>query len=236
MRRVVLAGPLAPGLAIQLTAEQRHYLVDVLRMRAGEQFIGLDQDGKTFVIQLEPEGRGTVVELAAEAGREPELAVRLYLPLLKGDKLDMVVQKSVELGVANIALYSARRAVVKEGNLEKKIARLQRIALEATQQCRRQLVPAVSALFTLEQVVASGPGLFAWEQEDEQGLKSWLETHPGQGLSLLTGPEGGLTPEEAALLTESGWTAVTLGPRILRAETAAIAMLACVMFAGGEMG
>ncbi|MDD4658130.1 MAG: RsmE family RNA methyltransferase [Eubacteriales bacterium] len=236
MRRVVLACPLAPDLAIQLTPEQRHYLFNVLRMGAGEQFIGLDQDGQAFVIRLEPDGRGIVLEPAAEAGREPEVAVRLFLPLLKGDKLDLVVQKSVELGVAGITLYSARRAVVKEGNLEKKLARLQRIALEATQQCRRQLVPAVSGLLTLEQVAASGSGLFAWEQEDEQELKSGLAACSGQAISLLTGPEGGLAPEEVALLTEAGWTPVTLGPRILRAETAAIAMLTCVMFARGEMG
>lgn len=237
MRRVVLAGPLQPGLAIQLSADQRHYLINVLRMRAGEQFIGLDQDGKAFVVQLEPsEGRGIVIEQAAEAGREPELAVRLFLPLLKGDKLDFVVQKSVELGVANITLYSARRAVVKEGNLDKKIARLQRIAQEATQQCRRQLVPAVSGLLPLEQAADSGPGLFAWEQEEKQSLKGWLQANPGQSLSLLTGPEGGLAPEEAVILAEAGWTAVTLGPRILRAETAAIAMFTCVMFSRDEMG
>lgn len=237
MRRVVLPGSLEPDLAINLNAEQRHYLFNVLRMRAGDQFVGLDNTGKAFVLRLaQAEGLAIVSEEAAEPGREPQLAVQLYVPMLKGDKLDLVVQKSVELGVASISLFSARRAVVKEGNLEKKITRLQRIALEATQQCRRQLVPAVRGLLTLEEVATSGPGIFAWEQEELHGLNSWLESNPNQSLSLLTGPEGGLTAEEAALLTERGWTAVTLGPRILRAETAAIAMLTCTMFARGEMG
>lgn len=237
MRRVVLPGSLEPGLAIQLNAEQRHYLFNVLRMRVGDQFIGLDNTGKAFVLRLEQaEGLAIVSEEAAELGREPQLEIHLYVPMLKGDKLDLVVQKSVELGVASITLFSARRAVVKEGNLDKKITRLQRIALEATQQCRRHLVPAVRGLQTLEDVAASGPGIFAWEQEERQGLNTWLGANPCQSLSLLTGPEGGLTVEEAALLAERGWTAVTLGPRILRAETAAIAMLTCTMFARGEMG
>jgi 16S rRNA (uracil1498-N3)-methyltransferase len=236
LRRVVFARPLVPGTAIDLTREQRHYLVNVLRMQEGEQFIGLDQEGKAFVLCLDTNGKGTVLFPRAEAGNEPDFAVSLYVPLLKGDKLDWVVQKSVELGVSSICLYAAQRAVVKEGNLEKKIARWEKIAREATEQCRRQKVPPVRGIYTLEEVAAAGPGLFAWEEEANRGLQGWLQAHPKQNLLLLTGPEGGLAVREANLLKDAGWSAVSLGPRILRAETAAIAMLTSVMFAWGAMG
>ncbi len=237
MRRVVLAYPLVPGSTIELTREQHHYLVNVLRMREGEQFIGLDQDGKAFVLCLEASaGKGVVLYQRNEADNEPDFAVSLFLPLLKGDKLDWVVQKSVELGVSGIVLYAAKRAVVKAGNLEKKISRWEKIAQEATEQCRRHVVPSVRGIITLEEVAQGGPGLFAWEEEVNLGLEGRLSAHPKQRLSLLTGPEGGLAVQEADLLKSAGWTAVSLGPRILRAETAAIAMLTCVMFAGGAMG
>lgn len=236
MRRVVLARPLIPGTAIDITREQRHYLVNVLRMKEGEQFIGLDQEGKAFVLCLEAAGMGAVLYPRAEADNEPDFAVTLFVPLLKGDKLDWVVQKSVELGVSSIALYSAQRAVVKEGNLEKKIARWEKISQEATEQCQRQVVPPVRGIYSLEEVAAAGPGLFAWEEEVHLGLKAWLQDNARQDLPLLTGPEGGLAAQEASLLKDAGWCAVSLGPRILRAETAAIAMLTCVMYAGGALG
>ena len=237
MHRIVLATPLLPGQAVQLTDRQRHYLVNVLRITEGEEFIGLDSAGGAHVLRLESyTGQAMVVRKLEEACREPQLAVRLCLPLLKGDKLDLVVQKSVELGVSYIDIYSAQRSVVKGGNLEKKLSRWQRIALEATRQCQRQSVPILRGLLTLTDIAVTGPGVFAWEEEKEQRFKTVLAQESGNKLVLLTGPEGGLTREEAVLLTAAGWKAVTLGPRILRAETAAIAMLTCTMFAKGEMG
>lgn len=236
MRRVVLAYPLVPGSTIELTREQRHYLVNVLRMGEGEQFIGLDHQGQSFVLRLDASGAaGMVLYQSTEATTEPELAVTIFLPLLKGDRLDWVVQKSVELGVSGIVLYTAKRAVVKEGNFEKKISRWEKIALEATEQSRRQIVPSVQGVLSLGEVAACGSGLFAWEKESQQGLQGYLMAYPRQSL-LLTGPEGGLAVEEARLLKDAGWTAVSLGPRILRAETAAIALLTCIMFNLGEMG
>lgn len=236
MRRFVLPGPLVPGEAVELPAQQRHHLLDVLRLEVGTQFIGLDPEGKPFILRLETAaGRALVLGLAPSGREEPRTSIRLYLPLLKGDKLDWVVQKSVELGVAAISLYRAKRSVVSGGNLDKKIARWEKIALEATQQCRRRIVPPIAGLFTLEEVAAAAPGLFAWEEEEQQSLGQSLGALPGLQVPLLTGPEGGLTTQEAELLTHYGWTAVSLGPRILRAETAPIVMAACTLFARGEM-
>jgi len=240
MRRVVFNYKLSPGLEVELDQAQLHYLFDVLRMQMGSKLIGLDQEGNAFVVQMGSRAASscTVLEPAGERGREPGLAISLFVPLLKGDKLELVVQKSVELGVSSIILFNAQRSVVKlSGNFDKKIARLQKIATDATQQCGRHKVPSIKGLLSLKEVSGHGPGIFAWEQEKNYSLARYLHSNPpSENLAILTGPEGGLTPDEAKILTEAGWASVLLGNRILRAETAAISIVACTMFAWGEMG
>lgn len=240
MRRISLNIPLETGCTATLNPEQAHYLYDVLRMQAGDNLIGVDSGGRPYVIQLalKHEAAYTVIRPAEESNREPGLFLRFYLPLLKGDKLDLVVQKAVELGCGEIVLYEAQRSVVKlNEKLEKKLTRLSKIAMNATQQCGRHRVPCVQGLLTLEEVCAKGQGIFAWEKEYSSSLREHLSQNVSEGyINLLTGPEGGLSEIEASRLQEAGWTSVSLGPRILRAETAAIAMLACTMFTAGEMG
>lgn len=239
MRRLVIKGQLSVGRKVPLTKEQVHYLFDVLRKRPGEHFTGLDGSGKAFVLQLmaRSEAGCLVLAEAGEASREPRLKLTQFLPLLKGDKLDWVVQKSVELGASEIVFYAAGRSIVKwTDNVAKKLARMEKIALEATQQCGRDLVPAIRGILTLEEAAGEGPGVFAWEEEETDSLRSFLMRTPKpETLSVLTGPEGGLSSEEAETLKGLGWCPVTLGPRILRAETAAIAMVTCAMFSYGEM-
>lgn len=240
MRRIIFKFSLEADSVVELNQEQVHYLYDVLRMRTGASIIGLDSAGKAYIVRLKSrtDAAGTVLGPVEELEREPELAVRLYVPLLKGDKLDLVVQKSVELGVADLVLFEAQRSIVKaEGNLDKKLSRLAKIARDAAQQCGRHRVPTIRGLVTIKEISSIAPGVFAWEQESGLSLQEYLHLNPPSGeMALLTGPEGGLTREEAAILSSGGWTSVTLGPRILRAETAAITVLACTMFAGGEMG
>lgn len=240
MRRVVFKYPLTEGTDVTLDQVQRHYLYDVLRMREGDELIGLDPLGNTFIVKLGSKtgGTGTVLTQAGEASREPSIGVKLYLPLLKGDKLDLVVQKSVELGVSEIILYAAKRSIVKwTDNQDKKITRMQKIAREATQQCRRHKVPQIQGVVRLEEAAGEQNGVFAWEEEKGTSLREHLNLiSDPRSIAILTGPEGGLSKEEAETLGDLGWTPVSLGERILRAETAAITMLACTMFAYGEMG
>lgn len=240
MRRLVITGPLAVGQEAPLAKDQVHYLFDVLRKRPGDQFIGVDGSGNAFVLQLLARSAASCLVLAqaGDGSREPQLKLTQFLPLLKGDKLDWVVQKSVELGTAEIVFYAAGRSIVKwTDNAAKKIARMERIAREATQQCGRNLVPAIRGVLTLEEAAREVPGIFAWEEEETASLRSLLMGTPKpETLAVLTGPEGGLSPEEVEILKGFGWSPVTLGPRILRAETAAIAMVASIMFSCGEMG
>lgn len=236
LQRLIFTRLLTVGQPVELTEEQRHYLVDVMRFKSGDCFTGIDPSGKSFLVQLDLNAsRGLVLALFPEPNREPRVAVKLLVPLLKGNKLELVVQKAVELGVIALDFYLAQRSVVTGDNFAKKLSRYQKIATEAARQSRRQSVPLLGGLYTLSELAAAGPGLFAWEEERDEGLKKHLN-EPLPTLSLLTGPEGGLAPAEAKILSGAGWQAVSLGPRILRAETAALAMVTCAMFAAGEMG
>ena len=240
MRRIAFQKPLKSGLETDLEQGQLHYLFDVLRMDSGDNFIAISSEGIAFIAELGSKTTTNckIIEHAGETGREPSLAVTLFVPLLKGDKLELVIQKAVELGVSQIILYLAQRSIVKPtGNLDKKILRLQKIANDATLQSRRHKVPVIQGMFSLSEASASIPGIFAWEEEQELSLSQCITQYPPLGqVSLLTGPEGGLSSQEAEILLRAGWKSVSLGPRILRAETAAMAVLACTMFACGEMG
>ena len=156
--------------------------------------------------------------------------------------MDYAVQKSVELGAHAIRLFPASRCVVRyEGkDVPKKLARLQKIALEAAKQSGRGIVPAVTMASDFrsamtEAALAEQP-LFFYENETGQNLRAVLERRPGfQSASLVIGPEGGFADEEAALALELGLSSVSLGARILRAETAPVAALAGVLFASGDL-
>jgi 16S rRNA (uracil1498-N3)-methyltransferase len=182
----------------------------------------------------------------------------VFIAYAKGDRLDYAVQKSVELGAHEITLFPSSRCVAAPGDMAKKIARFQRIALETAKQCGRGLVPEVRAEDSLVTVVRQAAGadlpLFFYECEDRQHLKEALEQWSAvcgqrsedessgkafskalETVSIVTGPEGGFEPHEAQLAQSAGMQAVTLGPRILRCETAPVAALAAVMFHTGNL-
>lgn len=240
MKQLVVEGRVAVGGDVPLSPEQAHYLFDVIRLAAGEMLVVVDGRGNRYSAELLPRSRRScrIRSRLPQGDSEPALDVTLCVPLLKGDKLELVVQKAVELGAGEIRFYRARRSVVKPGgNWQRKLARWQAIARAATQQCGRTRVPAISGLHGLEALARPGGiGLYAWEEEKGTNLRVCLAgMEQGSKLTLLTGPEGGLEAGEARELNRLGFRAVTLGPRILRAETAAIALLACAMYAAGEM-
>ena len=168
---------------------------------------------------------------------EPSVACTVYLALTKGDRLDYAVQKSIELGAYNFVLFPSGRCVCDPSDISKKVTRLQRIALETAKQCGRGRVPSVSAQTSFRAAVnaASGAGdglsLFLYEDEKNLHIKQALEQHYiGGPVSIMTGPEGGFEPHEVELAASAGMLRVSLGPRILRCETAPAAALAALMF------
>ena len=232
------------GNMAQLSAEDAEHLRS-LRLRPSEQFIVCDGAGSDYICRLiektgeAPCPTAEIFETQPSQG-EPSIKCNVYIAFAKGDRLDYAVQKSVELGAHDIVLFASERCVSIPGDMTKKIARFQRIAQETAKQCDRGRVPEVSAMssFTaaIEQAARAGLPLFLYECEEKLHLKQALEQSGEiRTVSIVTGPEGGFEPHEAENAVSAGMVAVTLGPRILRCETAPAAALTAVMFYTGNL-
>jgi 16S rRNA (uracil1498-N3)-methyltransferase len=169
--------------------------------------------------------------------REPDLRIALFQGLPKAAKMDVIIQKSVELGVAEICPVACVRSVTADRAVsEHKLVRWRRIAAEAAKQCRRGLTPKLQPILTFEAALAAMRGfalmLFPYENETERSLKSCLRglSERPKDLALIIGPEGGFSREEADALIFAGAVSVSLGAAILRTETAGPAALAMILY------
>jgi 16S rRNA (uracil1498-N3)-methyltransferase len=232
--------PLQPGQMVSLQLLHRQ-LYRVLRLQPGAQIILLDGSGQESLVELVAldgqQAAGKVV--AQQQGQaEPGIEVALLQCALKSDKFEWVLQKGTELGVGSFVPVISTRTVVRPAEaLVKKYSRWRTILQEATEQCGRSRTPALLPPVEFEEALAntSTMRLVAWE--GAAGRATTLAGHLNAGLAgmapgsvaLLVGPEGGLTAEEVAHAATAGWHVVSLGPRILRAETAALAAVATTM-------
>jgi 16S rRNA (uracil1498-N3)-methyltransferase len=234
---------LAGAAAVELTGAPAHQIARVLRLRAGETVVLFDGGGDEWRVRLTGVAparvTGEVVE-RGPGGGEPRLRLTLYQALLKGDGMETVVRKGVEVGLAAIVPVVTARCVAREAP-PARLTRWRRIAGEAAEQAGRALVPPVHPPVPLAALLADPtrpPLLVAWEGERGLGLAAALRrlSSPVPALGLLIGPEGGLTGEEAAGAAVAGATTVSLGPRVLRAETAGLVAASAVLFALGDLG
>jgi 16S rRNA (uracil1498-N3)-methyltransferase len=213
-----------------LTGAHADHLIRVLRVRIGQTF-DIASGTKVF--------RGTVVGLSEQrvefdlreelCARESELTITLALAIFKFDRMEWAIEKCTELGVSIIVPVISRRT---DSHLAaasaKRVERWGRIARQASEQSRRTTPPEISPPVKLKEALAL-PGslrIVLAESENEMLLSESLEQSPSTDLVLAVGPEGGWTDEEMAGFHEAGWTSASLGPTVLRAETAAVAALA----------
>lgn len=243
-RRFFVSKAAIEGDLAQITGADAHHLRNVLRLEIGEEII-IVAEGQEYQAEISDFQADKVLcalkEVAIGQG-EPPLKVILLQGLPKGEKVELIIQKAVEIGVTKIVLLDTARCVVKldSARAEKRLVRWQRIALEAAKQCRRSIVPQVDGIYKLpqwlkEQKLEDTLFLVPWEEEKQIGLREVL-THSNVGrVILLIGPEGGLAEEEVELAKEYGAKPVTLGPRILRTETAAIVAAALVLYQLGDL-
>jgi 16S rRNA (uracil1498-N3)-methyltransferase len=220
----------------RLGPEARHYLADVLRLRAGERIEVFDGRGGRYEGRLE-EGLESVALGPRELARGGSAQITLLVALAKGEKLELVVQKATELGAARIVPFAAERSVVRlEGAKgEERARRWRRIAEEAARQCGRADVPEVAAPQALADALASlapGTATFVFHPGGAP-----LEAGPvaAAGLAAVVGPEGGLTEDELAICRRAGARAASLGPRVLRAETAALVAVTLLQVRFGDL-
>lgn len=247
MRRVFVGDGEVSGDRLILTDGRAHHLRTVLRMVAGDTFTAVTPGGGQRLATIEEVGpHELVASLGAPepSGAEPSLPVHLYQAVLKSDAMSLVVRQAVELGVAAITPMLTRRSVVRldDDAREPKQRRWQQIAEGAARQSERGAVPEVHLPCDFGPALASrkpGPGLILAERGAEGACLSVAEAL-GQraelaSCALFVGPEGGFTDDELRLALERGLVPVTLGPRILRAETAAIVACALVMSELGQL-
>ncbi|HWQ51416.1 MAG TPA: 16S rRNA (uracil(1498)-N(3))-methyltransferase [Terriglobales bacterium] len=229
-----------PSGVFSLTGEDGRHAAASLRLRAGEAVTLCDGHGCDYDCVCTGVSAGEVqlkVVGARPSVGEPPCAVTLFQCLPKGDKMDEIVQKSVELGATRIVPVLSQRCISRpEGAaLKKKTARWNQIAREAAMQSGRGRIPPVDDCATFDEALrrmASFPcPVLLYEGECLRKLSAF---DPRGGCALLVGPEGGIAPEEAAAAQAAGIPAVTLGPRILRTETAGPAAIAIVSFLTGE--
>ncbi|WMJ82626.1 16S rRNA (uracil(1498)-N(3))-methyltransferase [Oscillospiraceae bacterium LTW-04] len=227
---------------VVITGEDARHISKSLRMTAGEPLTLCDGKGleaKGVIVSLSPDAVSVRLGEAATCIAEPQTQIRLYLAMPKGDKLELVIQKAVELGAAEIVLFLSSRCISrpKGDDVAKKVHRLQKIANEAAKQCGRGILPSVRGILSFAQAIKEAQqfdNCFVLYEGMCKPLRAQLPKR-GATLALLVGSEGGFSVEEIAQATECGVRTASLGKRILRCETAPIAALAAVMFALGEM-
>lgn len=229
------------GDTVMLDKADTKHLTQVLRARPGDHFLVL-HSGIAYEAELLPgagEARGQIVGQSPVA-TEPPLQITLYQGLAKGEKMEWVIQKGTEIGVTRFVPVACARSVVKlePGREQGKLERWQRIAREAAEQSRRGIVPEVAEPISWKQAVREASAcdlvLVPWEsQGGPGGLQRLLAGQP-KSVAVFIGPEGGLTEEEVAQAQASGAHPVGLGPRILRTETAGLAVLSAILFACGD--
>lgn len=222
-----------------------HHLSRVLRLRVGDPIAVGDRDGLEYPATIaEIAGDKILLSLGAavSVSGEPAIKVTLVQGLPKAEKMDFIVQKCTELGVAAIQPLICHRSIVKltPGKARERVDRWQRIAEEAAKQCGRGTVPRLYPVLPFRPWLEKRPSgllLMPWEGELSRSLhESLVDRPPVHEVHLLIGPEGGFDDQEVADAVAVGAECVSLGPRILRTETAGMATLAALMFAWGDFG
>ena len=218
-----------------------NHIKNVLRMKLGEKLTVNDGEGWQYLCEVESyEADMAVLHIVEKSKAETELASRIYLfqGLPKQDKMELIVQKAVELGAYKVIPVSTKRAVVKldAKKAGKKVERWQQIAVSAAKQAGRGIVPTVGEVCTYAQALKMAEELdvvlipYELAEGIEETKKIIAGIRPGQSVGVFIGPEGGFEEEEVKLAMEAGAKPVTLGRRILRTETAGLTTLSLLMF------
>lgn len=232
---------------IIITGDDVKHIGKVLRLKIGDIISASDAEGFQYICSISSIDRERVVCHIMEKRMnesEPPVRVDLYQGLPKGPKMDLIVQKCVEIGINSITPVETERTVVDAENrrgLQNRVVRWQRISEEAAKQSGRGRIPVIKNIKTFSEVLMGLQGydimLIPYEKESKTGLKQLLRgNNNARNLSVFIGPEGGFSEDEISMAREKGIVPVTLGPRILRTETAGFTCLSIIMYELGDTG
>lgn len=233
--------PAKEGDVIRLSDEEQRHLY-ALRPRIGDKLTL--SDGKNFTFEAEitaADKKGFSITVGKATPIEQEVSeTTLFLALLKGEKIETVIQKCTEIGISKIVLFASANCVVSAKGKEKsKLSRYEKVARMAAMQCGSPLVPEIEGILTFDQAIKEmkeSNGVFFYEKAEDL-LSVWLAKNESarSEISFMTGPEGGFTPQEAQKILDSKIPSLSLGKRILRAETAPICALSVIKAYRGEI-
>ena len=240
IQRLYTPQTLATGTLVKVDGKAAHHVIHVLRLRTGASVRVFNGDGGEFDAVLVDNGRADIrLEIGAAAATlpEPRLRIRLAQGIARHDRMDMILQKSVELGIGEIQpLWMQRSQTHLQGNrLEKRVQHWQGIIISACEQCGRATLPVLHAPVPYPDWINSNAdeGLRLILQPDARNCLAVLPA-PTDGITLLVGPEGGMNPDEQKLAVSKGYLGLRLGTRILRTETAALAALSGIQTLWGD--
>ncbi len=236
--------PLATG-SITLTGQAARHLGRVLRQQPGDQVTLFDGAGHSGNAVIRRTGRQSVelelLELRA-GGCESPLQLTLAMAMVRGDQMDLVIQKATELGATILQPLLTARSVIRlsERRMQKRLAHWQRLAASACEQCGRNTLPAINVPLAMPDWLGglgdTGKHELRLLAHPGAGAEAGIPTEPASKVLLLVGPEGGYNKAEIDLADSVGFAGVRLGPRVLRAETAAISLLSLVQWRLGDLG
>jgi 16S rRNA (uracil1498-N3)-methyltransferase len=245
MPRFYIPNPHIQDGLLKIEGDEVKHIRKVLRLKAGDEILVFDGSGKEFEGTIVEEGRSSVmvkVQGIFSSKGDSSLEVTLAQSLLKGEKMDYLIQKTTELGVKEIIPFFSSRSVplLEKSRRLKRHQRWEKIAVEASKQCGRGVVPKIESLQDYSGMLRAASTdhlrLILWEGDGIK-LKEVLE-RSGEKTKIffVIGPEGGFSQDEVDKAKKAGFVAVTLGKRILRAETASLCLLSILQYEWGDMG
>ncbi len=241
LRRIFSEQPLRSGATVTLEGDAAGHVLRVLRLRVGDELVVFDGSGQDYagrVTMLRKEAVTVQVGPGRAVQAESPLRVTLFQGVCRGPRMDTVIQKATELGVARIEPVLMERSVGRLGEEQagRKRGHWQRVAIAAAEQSGRSEVPEVGEPRNLDAALADAASHKTRWLLDPGGESLRAASAAASPLALLIGPEGGLTETERAIAAATGFRALRLGPRILRTETAPLAALAVLQFLAGDLG
>ncbi len=231
---------------VKITGNDAEQIRKVLRIREGEEIAVLDGLGWEYKVKLTEIKKGHVTgEIIFKDFKSEDTKIKIVLGqgIPKGEKMDFIIQKATELGVNEIVPLKLERCIVKIpplGGLEK-IKRWQRIAKESSEQSLRRFIPSINTIYDLKQFCDKYKDtdlkIVFYEEEKIKGLRKFLnEKREVKSISVIVGPEGGLSSEEIEIANSYGFISIGLGQRILRTETMALSVISILQFLYGDLG
>ena len=239
--RLYTQQPLHADSLITLDKDAARYLSSVLRMTSGQMLNLFNGEGGEYVAEVVSLSKNQVTVSIKESlpnDRESLLKIHLVIGISRGERMDWVIQKATELGVHIITPIFTERTEVKlaGSRLEKRLVHWQQVSISACEQCLRNVVPTINSAVSLQQCLGTHDGglKIVLHHRTERPLTELQNTN--NHVTILVGPEGGLSDDEITLVESNGYNAVKLGPRVLRTETAPLAAISILQSLWGDMG